>query len=91
MQKRCNFPDISYLSETQKNDFQFLIRLQEFVLLACPTADPGVTSLIPARSHTFFEIDREIISMVILLSPLFQEGLLSVTSKSICVCARSTG
>ena len=22
---RCNFPDISYLSETQKNNFQFLI------------------------------------------------------------------
>ena len=21
---RCNFPDISYLSETQKNNFQFL-------------------------------------------------------------------
>ena len=24
---RCNFPDISYLSETQKNNFQFLIEL----------------------------------------------------------------
>ena len=24
MQIRCNFPDISYLSETQKNTFQFL-------------------------------------------------------------------
>ena len=23
MQIRCNFPDISYLSETQKNNFQF--------------------------------------------------------------------
>ena len=31
------------------------------------TADPGVTSLIPAQSHTFVEIDHEIISMVILL------------------------
>ena len=30
---------------------------------ACLTADPGVTSLIPARSHTFVEIDHEIISM----------------------------
>ena len=28
MQIRCNFPDISYLSETQKNNFQFLIKLQ---------------------------------------------------------------
>ena len=24
MQIRCNFPDISFLSETQKNNFQFL-------------------------------------------------------------------
>ena len=31
------------------------------------TADPGVLSLIPARCHTFVEIDHEIISMVILL------------------------
>ena len=30
-------------------------------------ADPGVASLIPTRSHTFVEIDHEIISMVILL------------------------
>ena len=28
------------------------------------TADPGVPSLIAARSHTFIEIDREIISTV---------------------------
>ena len=32
----------------------------------CLTAEPGVTSLIPTRSHTFVEIDHEIISMVIL-------------------------
>ena len=31
------------------------------------TADPGVISSIPARYHTFVEIDHEIISMVILL------------------------
>ena len=33
----------------------------------CLTADPGVASLIPARSHTFVEIDHEIISTAILL------------------------
>ena len=33
----------------------------------CLTADPGVPSSIPVRSHTFLEIDHEIISMVILL------------------------
>ena len=32
------------------------------------TADPGVASSIPAQSHTFVEIDHEIISTVILLS-----------------------
>ena len=31
------------------------------------TADQGVASSIPAWSYTFVEIDREIISMVILL------------------------
>ena len=33
---------------------------------ACMTADPGVPSSIQARSHTFVEIDHEIISTVIL-------------------------
>ena len=31
------------------------------------TADPGVTSSIPALSNTFVEIDHEIIYMVVLL------------------------
>ena len=34
---------------------------------ASQTADPGVSSSIPTRSHTFVEIDHEIISTVILL------------------------
>ena len=33
----------------------------------CLTADPGVASLILAGSHTFVEINREIIFMAILL------------------------
>ena len=37
---------------------------------ACLTADPGVASSISVRSHTFVEIDHEMISMVILLLPL---------------------
>ena len=32
-----------------------------------PIADLGVASSIPARSHTFVEMDHEIISMAILL------------------------
>ena len=47
-------------------------RMQSVTSLAtytctCLTADPGVQSLIAARSHTFIEIDREIISTVISL------------------------
>ena len=53
--------------------------------VASSTADPGVPRLIPARSHTFMEIEHEIISTV----PLIQEGLLSVTGESMCMI--STG
>ena len=53
-------------------------------LVASRTADPGIASLILERSHTFMEIDHDIISMVILLFLLIQEGLLSVTSESMC-------
>ena len=54
------------------------------------TADPGVASSIPVRSHTFVEIDHEIISTVILLpSPeLFKKGCCQLQAK---VCARITG
>ena len=51
--------------------------------VASLTADPGVASSIPAWSNTFVEIDHEMISTVIRL-PLIQEGLLSVTSESMC-------
>ena len=54
------------------------------------TADPGVASSIPARSHTFVEIDHEIISTVILLpsAESFKKGCCHLHAK---VCARSTG
>ena len=54
------------------------------------TADPGVASLIPARSHTFSEIDHEIISMVILLpsAESFKKGCCQLQAK---VFAQSTG
>ena len=54
------------------------------------TADPGVASSIPARSHTFVEIDCEIISTVILLpsAESFKKGCCQLQAK---VCARSTG
>ena len=64
--------------------------------VACPakdaslTADPGIASLILVRSHTFLEIDHEIISMVILLpsAESFKKVGCQLHAK---VCARSTG
>ena len=57
---------------------------------ACVTAIPGVASSIPARSHTFVEIDHEIISTVTLLSSAdsFKKGCCQLQAK---VCARITG
>ena len=57
---------------------------------ACLTAIPGVASSILARSHTFVEIDHEIISTVILLpsADLFKKGCCQLQAK---VCARITG
>ena len=54
------------------------------------TADPGVASSIPAQSHTFVEIDHEIISTVNLLpsAESFKKGCCQLQAK---VCARSTG
>ena len=46
--------------------------------------DPGVMSLILAPSPTFMENDSDIFSKVILISPI-QEGLVSVTSESMCM------
>ena len=57
---------------------------------ACPTADSGVTISIPDRSHTYVEIDHEIISKVILLpsAESFKKGCCQLQVK---VCAISTG
>ena len=54
------------------------------------TADPGVASLIPARSHIFVEIDYEIISMVILL-PSAESFKKDCRQLQVKVCAQSTG
>ena len=54
------------------------------------TADPGVVSSITVRSHTFVEIDHEIISMVILLpsADSFMKACCQLQAK---VCAQITG
>ena len=51
------------------------------------TADPGVASSIPARSHTFVETDHEVISTVILLpsAESFMKGCSQLQAR---VCAR---
>ena len=54
------------------------------------TADAGVASSIPARSHTFAEIDYEIISTVILL-PSAESFKKDCCQLQVKVCARSTG
>ena len=58
--------------------------------VTCLPADPGVASSIPAQSHTFMEIDCEIISTVILLpsAKSFKKGCCQLQAK---VCAGSTG
>ena len=56
-----------------------------------PTADQGVASSIPAWSHTFVEIDYEIITTVSLLpqsAESFKKDCCKLQAK---VCARSTG
>ena len=54
------------------------------------TADPGVASSIPAQSHTFVEIDHEMISLVILFpsAESFMKGCCQLKAK---VCAQITG
>ena len=56
----------------------------------CLTTDLRVASSILALSHTFVEIDHEIISTVILLpsAESFKKGCCQLRAK---VCARSTG
>ena len=51
------------------------------------TADPGVASLIPPWSHTFVEIDHEIIPTAILLPSRFKKSCCLLLAK---VFAQST-
>ena len=57
---------------------------------ASPTEDPRVASSIPVWSHTFVEIDHEIISKNIILpsAESFKKGCFQLQAK---VCAQSTG
>ena len=75
---------------------KFLISALPKLIVSCLatdaslTADPGVASSIPAWSHTFVEIDHEIISTVILLpsAESFNKGCCQLQAK---VYAQRTG
>ena len=85
---------LDQLSYSTKGGSQRNVRVAQSVTClatdACLTADPGVASSIPARSHTFVEIDLEIISTVILLpsADSFKKGCCQLPAK---VCAQITG
>ena len=83
-----DYTAIKYLGQgsfkVKKGTIYKLLFLLKTIGIACTTADPGVMNWIPALSFTFLVIDHEKISMVILLLPQIQEGLLSVTGKSMC-------
>ena len=57
--------------------------------LTCLTADPGEVSSIPAQSHTFVEIDHEIISIG--HSPHFRGFKKGCCQLQVKECAQSTG
>ena len=55
------------------------------------TADPGVVSLIPARSHTIVEIDHEKIISTVILLPSAESNKKGCCQLQAKVCAQSTG
>ena len=55
---------------------------------ACLTADPGVTSSILVRSHTFMEIGDEIISVVILLPSAESFKMCCCYKRIFCMCTK---
>ena len=68
---------LSFLPEEMLNSWQPTEHSSNTLIRLCRpgsvaqsvTTDPGIESLIPALSHTFAEMDHEIISMAILLLP----------------------
>ena len=56
---------------------------------ACLTADPGVTSSILVRSHTFMEIGHKIISVVILLPSAESFKMGCCYKRIFCMCTNT--
>ena len=61
MQIRCNFPDISYLSETQKNNFQFLSdNLLRFTkMVKCLPEFEYFYSVLEKEKHFFLKLEDQ--------------------------------
>ena len=81
--RKINFIFLKEIAEDSRNVLGYMNTHNDEI------ADPGVASLIPVRSHTFVEIDHEILSTVILLpsAESFSKGC-QLQAK---VSARSTG
>ena len=58
-QIRCNFPEISYLSETQKNEFQFLNKTH-IMILVCAADDFRKFRKIRKNYHFFKKIIKNL-------------------------------
>ena len=75
MQIRCNFPDISYLSETQKNNFQFLseallCRMTAFLFLQRHSKFHEILpETIALFSSLIFETRSRMMSIMLVLTP----------------------
>ena len=82
-----NLPQVSIITKIPGRIAQSVTHL---ATESSMTSDPRVTSLIPARSHTFVEIDHEIISTIIRLpsAESFKKGCCQLQVK---VCAQSAG
>ena len=60
-------------------------------LVVSLSADQGVTSLIPTRSHTFVDIDYENIISTVILLPSADSRRVVVSYKRKYECVQSTG
>ena len=87
----CLFPQ----SKIDKRNLLYNLKLHEVYAGSSsancrkPIVDQGVVSLTQAWPHSFVEIDHEILSTVILLLPLIQEGLFCCQLQAK-VCAQNT-
>ena len=52
MQIRCNFPDISYISETQKNNFQFL---NIYIFIAFALVESVILNVLQFPMHNIYQ------------------------------------